>query len=167
MSDVPLKPEAGEIRDGVHLLPLRVYYEDTDVGGIVYYANYLKFMERGRSDMIRLCGIDQTALLAGGDSGEGLMFAVRHCAVDYLKPARFDDEIIVRTWLREMTGATLTMIQEIRRGGDLLVTASVTAAVLSRGGRPRRLPSKIRHILAAIVCLGDMSEGQDDSHGKS
>lgn len=148
------KPESGALHGNVHWLPLRVYYEDTDVGGIVYYANYLKFMERGRSDMLRLAGIDQTLLLAGEDMEEGLMFAVRRACVDYLKPARFDDEIIVRTRLDKMTGATLTMSQEIWRGDDLLVTASVMAAVLSRGGRPRRLPSKIRHILTAIVSIG-------------
>lgn len=148
------KPESGALLAKVHWLPLRVYYEDTDVGGIVYYANYLKFMERGRSDMLRLAGIDQTLLLAGEDMEEGLMFAVRRACVDYLKPARFDDEIIVRTRLDKMTGATLTMSQEIWRGDDLLVTASVVAAVLSRGGRPRRLPSKIRHILTAIVSIG-------------
>jgi acyl-CoA thioester hydrolase len=162
-----LKPESGEIRDRVHALPLRVYYEDTDVGGIVYYANYLKFMERGRSDMLRLSGIDQTALLAGCEGDEGLMFAVRSCSIDYLKPARFDDEIIVKTWLQAITAATLVMCQEIWRGGDLLATASVKAALLSSDGRPRRLPSKIRHILAAIVTSGGVSGGRGGSQGKS
>ena len=172
MSDArKLQPGSGEVRDGVHWLPLRVYYEDTDVGGIVYYANYLKFMERGRSDMLRLVGIDQMALLAGQLDGEaldgGLMFVVRQCKIDYLKPAYYDDQILVATQLEKLAAATLVMRQEIWRGKDLLATASVTAAVLSRSGRPRRLPSKIRHILTAIVSYGPEFDGRDDARTQS
>lgn len=151
MSDqIVLKAEAGQLFGNVHVLPLRVYYEDTDVGGIVYYANYLKFMERGRSDMLRLIGVDQKALMA--DADEGLMFAVRECHVEYLKPARYDDQIMVRTWLAEMTGATLTMVQEVRRGHEILVKATVKAAALNLDAKARRIPPKIRHILNALIC---------------
>lgn len=147
---VSLKAEAGRLFGNVHVLPLRVYYEDTDVGGIVYYANYLKFMERGRSDMLRLVGIDQKALMT--DVDEGLMFAVCDCHMEYLKPARYDDQITVHTWLREMTGATLTMGQEVRRGHEILVKATVRAATLNLDAKARRMPPKIRHILNALVC---------------
>ncbi len=147
-----LPPESGRLDAGVHALPLRVYYEDTDVGGIVYYANYLKFMERGRSDMLRLAGVDQASMMQPGDSAdEALMFAVRHCSVDYLKPARYDDEILVRTWLHEITGASVTMVQEISRKQEILVRASVKAAVLNKEGAPRRLPRNVRHILDSLI----------------
>jgi acyl-CoA thioester hydrolase len=150
MPDIPeLKAGAGQIVDKVHYLPLRVYYEDTDVGGIVYYANYLKFMERGRSDMLRLAGVDQTAMMQ--DQDNGMVFAVRHCTVDYLKPARFEDEIMVRTRLAGVTAATLTMGQEIWRGDECLTVASVKAAVVGRNGRPCRLPPQISHILKALI----------------
>ena len=94
----------GWIEGMTHYLPLRVYYEDTDLSGAVYHANYLKFMERGRSDYVRLLAIDQTAIAAGPD---GLFFVVRHCAIDFLKPARLDDQLEVRTQFTGASGARL------------------------------------------------------------
>ena len=152
---IGLEPQSGCLLGRVHRLPIRVYYEDTDAGGIVYYANYLKFMERGRSDMLRLAGIDQVVLMKPGDGAEPLMFVIRRCEVDYLRPARLDDRIVVETRLVEWSGARLDMEQTIRREDDLLVTARIHAAVVGSAGRARRLPPKIRHILTALVCSAD------------
>ncbi|MEX1148076.1 MAG: tol-pal system-associated acyl-CoA thioesterase [Sphingomonadales bacterium] len=141
----------GEIRDNRHYLPVRVYYEDTDVGGVVYYANYLRFMERGRSDFMRLLGVDQRALMAGAD-GTRLAFVARRCEIDYLKPARFDDEIEVATWITEARGASVVMAQDVRRGGVVLTQARVTIAATGDKGQPRPLPKWLRHIFNMLVC---------------
>ncbi|MFN3525733.1 MAG: tol-pal system-associated acyl-CoA thioesterase [Paracoccus sp. (in: a-proteobacteria)] len=122
-----------------HRLSLRVYYEDTDLAGIVYYANYLKFIERGRSEWLRELGVDQVAL----KQRDGLVFAVRRIGADYLRPARFDDLIEVTTRLDEARAARLTLAQEVRRGDELLFTATVTIACLDAQGRPVRLPSAL------------------------
>lgn len=128
-----------------HEFPVRVYYEDTDLAGIVYYANYLKFIERGRSECLRALGIDQARLKAEG----GLVFAVRHVVADYLTPALFDDLLTVRTWPVGDTGARLVMAQEVVRGSTLLFRAEVTLACLTAAGRPARIPAEIRAALAA------------------
>jgi acyl-CoA thioester hydrolase len=103
----------------IHRLPVRVYYEDTDLAGIVYYANYLKFIERGRSEWVRALGIDQAALKAT----LGLVFAVRRVEADYLRPARFGDDLTVTTRLREMGGARIVVEQEVLRGAERLFQA--------------------------------------------
>ncbi|MTE00902.1 tol-pal system-associated acyl-CoA thioesterase [Paracoccus sp. YIM 132242] len=126
-----------------HRLPVRVYYEDTDLAGIVYYANYLKFIERGRSEWLRALGIDQVALKAGGH-----VFAVRRIEADYLRPARFDDLLSVETALSQMTAARIVVDQTVRRGPDLLFTARVTLACLDGAGRPARLPKGLAQALA-------------------
>jgi acyl-CoA thioester hydrolase len=131
-----------------HRFPLRVYWEDTDAAGIVYYANYLRFLERARSDLVRGAGIDQAALL----DGEGIVFPVRRCEIDYLRPARLDDEIQVRTRIEKLGGASMEMEQDIHRGDEALVRAKVRLACIGRNGRPRRLPSTVRAALSEIVC---------------
>lgn len=129
-----------------HYLPLRVYYEDTDLSGAVYHANYLKFMERGRSDYVRLLAIDQTAFAAGPD---GLFFVVRHCAIDFLKPARLDDQLEVRTQFTGASGARLHCAQSIWRGAENLARAGMTLACAGKDGRPKRLPTILRQAVAS------------------
>ena len=120
-----------------HSLTLRVYYEDTDLAGIVYYANYLKFIERGRSEWLRELGIDQAALKAR----QGQVFAVRHIEADYLRPARFDDLIQIRSALHQIRPARLILSQQVLRDAELLFDARVTIVCLGDNGRPRALPS--------------------------
>lgn len=127
-----------------HQLSVRVYYEDTDLAGIVYYANYLKFIERGRSEWLRAIGIDQVALQQ--DSGQ--VFAVRRIEADYLRPARFDDLLMVETALSQMTAARIVVDQTVRRGDQVLFNARVTVACLNAAGRPVRLPASLSAILA-------------------
>lgn len=128
----------------IHRLPIRVYYEDTDLAGIVYYANYLKFIERGRSEWIRDLGVDQVALKRDA----GLVFAVRRIEADYLRPAQYDDELVVETWLLTETGARLVLEQSVLRGDERLFFATVTIVCLSETGGPARLPAEIRRLLA-------------------
>lgn len=125
-----------------HTLPIRVYYEDTDMAGIVYYANYLRYIERARSDWVRGLGIDQNAMKA-----QGLVFAVRRVEADYLMPARLDDELLVETEVVQVTGARLVMDQVVRRGKDRLFHAVVTVVVITDTGHPARMPANIRHML--------------------
>lgn len=126
-----------------HRLKLRVYYEDTDLAGIVYYANYLKFIERGRTEFVRSLGIDQTQLR----NDSGIVFAVRRVEADYLVPARFDDEIVVLTTLKDLTGARIILAQQVFRDDTILFDAVVTLVALSETGRPARLPAEIRQRL--------------------
>lgn len=123
-----------------HRFALRVYYEDTDLAGIVYYANYLKFIERARTEFVRERGVDQRALR----EAEGIVFAVRHLEADYLSPARFDDALTVETSVEAITGARIVLRQQVRRAGALLFSAIVTLVALSETGRPVRLPANIR-----------------------
>ena len=139
--------EDGEIggvarRDGVHQLSLRVYYEDTDMAGIVYYANYLRYIERARSDWVRGLGIDQLAMKA-----EGVVFAVRRVEADYISPARFDDVLEVQTRLISVTPARMIMGQEVLRGDEVLFRAAVTIVCIGASGKPARLPAKLRSLL--------------------
>jgi len=128
-----------------HSFPLRVYYEDTDAAGMVYHANYLKFAERGRSEMLRSLGFPHRKLAAE----DGVGFAVRRCAVEYLAPARLEDALVVDTTLVEAGAATLSLRQQIRRGGELLADLDVLVACVGRDGRPRRLPGALRTALAS------------------
>lgn len=121
-------------------LSVRVYYEDTDLAGIVYYANYLKYIERGRTEYLRARGVDQRALRAR----TGLVFAVRRVVAEYLRPALMDDLLTVETRLGQVRGARLEMAQEVRRGEEILFTAEVTIACLDSTGRPARVPSVLR-----------------------
>jgi acyl-CoA thioester hydrolase len=125
-----------------HVFPIRVFYEDTDMGGIVYYANYLKFIERARSDWVRDLGLDQNAL-----RGDGTVFAVRRVEADWLAPARFDDALEVRTRPVSATGARAVLDQEVWRGDDRIFAARVTLVAIGPGGRAARLPAALRAAL--------------------
>ncbi len=127
-----------------HLFTTRVYYEDTDLAGIVYYANYLKFIERARTEWVASLGVDQMALRAS----QGIVFAVRRIEADYLKPARFGDDLVVETGLQSMGGARLVLEQGIRRGGERLFAALVTLVCLGEDGHAARMPAEIRARLA-------------------
>ena len=126
-----------------HRLPLRIYYEDTDLAGIVYYANYLKFIERGRSEWVREMGIDQAAM----KRDDGVVFAVRRVEADYHMPAKYDDEVVVTTDVEAVTGARLIVRQSVEREGDVLFTALVTIVVINEAGAPARLPAAFRRNL--------------------
>ncbi|SNR25258.1 tol-pal system-associated acyl-CoA thioesterase [Puniceibacterium sediminis] len=126
-----------------HRFPVRVYYEDTDMAGVVYHANYLRYIERARSDWVRELGIDQNAMR----EEDGLVFAVRRVEADYLLPAKFDDTLEVRTTIRSVTGARLIMGQEVRRGEERLFLAEVTLVCINDTGHPARLPANIRLLL--------------------
>ena len=130
----------------MHKLSVRVYYEDTDFGGVVYYANYLKFIERGRTEALRDAGIDQVAL-----KNDGLVFVVRRLTADYLSPARFDDVLTVNTRVSWMKRASLGMAQSITRGSEILFTADVTIACMNIEGRPARLPTELSRSFVDIV----------------
>jgi acyl-CoA thioester hydrolase len=147
------------VQHGEHVLRLRVYYEDTDAGGIVYHSNYLKFAERARTEMLRLIGISQRELL----QRDGIAFAVRDLSIDYLRPARLDDEVIVRSRLLESRGASLTLEQRIRRESDFgaakgtdedLARIRVRVACIRRDGRPGRMPSGVKAAFAAMGTEG-------------
>ena len=126
-----------------HSISIRVYYEDTDFSGVVYHASYLRFFERGRTELLRSAGVDQSMLLK---DGEGLGFAVRRMTIDWLKPARMDDVLCVETRTLSVRGATLDLAQRILRGEEELITATVLVAALS-GGRPVRIPDELRALL--------------------
>jgi acyl-CoA thioester hydrolase len=134
---------AGRLTEGGHVLPVRVYFEDTDFSGWVYHASYLRFMERGRSDFLRLRGIGHDALDKGAQ-GERLAFVVRHMSVDFVRPARIDDVVEVDTRLVEVGGARVVLAQTVRRGAVTLARAEVTVALINEQGEPRRLPAEVR-----------------------
>jgi acyl-CoA thioester hydrolase len=140
---------AGRLGGGGHVLPVRVYFEDTDFSGVVYHANYLKFMERARSDMLRLMGSSHDALV-DGVLGEPLAFAVHRIEVDFRGPARIDELIEVETKVGEVGGARLRLDQTVRRGDETLVEAKVTIVMINKEGRARRIPDAVREGLAAL-----------------
>jgi acyl-CoA thioester hydrolase len=127
-----------------HLFSTRVYYEDTDLAGIVYYANYLKFIERARSEWVASLGIDQMALRAS----QGVVFAVRRVEADFLRPAKFGDDLVVETLLQSAGGARLVLEQVITRGGERVFVAVVTLVCLSDDGHAARIPADLRARLA-------------------
>lgn len=131
-----VSPASGIFRNGAHLFPVRIYFEDTDAGGIVYHSNYLRYMERARSDMLRLVGINQRA---SQESGEGV-YAVTRVGIDYRAPARLDDDLTVVSHVTNVSAATVSIAQNVKRGEDLLTQGDVTVAFLSPGGRPKRQP---------------------------
>jgi acyl-CoA thioester hydrolase len=139
-------PRAGRIEDGVHLYPVHVYYEDTDAGGVVYYANYLKFAERGRSEAIRALGVPHDRLR----EESGVVLAVHKLAAEYLSPARLDDDLVVHTRVTSVTGASVHLDQEVRRGPDRLFAMTCTVVCVGRNGRPTRLPPAFAAIADAL-----------------
>jgi acyl-CoA thioester hydrolase len=130
-----------------HRFTVRVYYEDTDLAGIVYYANYLRFIERARTEWVRDLGIDQTRLR----DETGIVFAVRRVEADYLSPARFDDSLTVETTPVAAGGASLTLAQDVLRDTTRLFAARVTLVAIGATGRPARLPPALRTILRAVL----------------
>lgn len=142
---MPAREGPGE--GAVGSIPLRVYYEDTDAAGIVYYANYLRFIERGRTEFLRALGHDQNLLMK-----EGVAFAVRSVAAEYLKPARLDDQLMIETAITELGGAQLVFSQRVVRGEDLLLDAKIRVACIDpASGRPIRIPRPIHAQLAALT----------------
>jgi acyl-CoA thioester hydrolase len=139
---------SGRLDGDRHILPVRVYFEDTDFSGFVYHGSYIRFMERGRSDFVRLIGIGHGDLNSGVH-GEPLVFAVRRIDIEYRKPARIDDVVEVETRAREIRGASIVLAQTIRRGDDVLTEAIVTVALVNRDGKPRRIPDSIRRRFSA------------------
>ena len=140
----PLSPRvglAGELTPGGHRLIARVYYADTDFSGVVYHARYLEFLERGRSDFLRLAGVHHTELIEG-KHGERIVWVVRRMEIDFVQPARIDDILTVETRAASISGARIVMAQELKRGEDLLVRARVEAAIIGEGGRPKRFPKE-------------------------
>ena len=134
---------SGRMVDGEHCYPIRVFYEDTDAGGIVYHARYLNFAERARTEMLRLAGIEQSELR----SKLGVVFALRRCAVDFRRPARLDDLVEVRSCFTAMKGATLSAVQRIWRGNEELTRIDVEVASVRDDGRPTRIPAAVRAAL--------------------
>ena len=130
-----------------HRWPVRVYYEDTDFGGVVYYANYLKFIERARTEMLRAQGVDQVQLQREG----GLLFVVRRCNVEYRAPARFDDQLVIETEAVRIRRASLELRQRVLRAGDLLVSAEVQVACVDDGLKPVALPGQIHALLCELL----------------
>jgi len=139
----------GEIRDGRHMMRLRVYYEDTDFSGMVYHASYLRFMERGRTNYLRLLGADQRVLFEETEKeAPGFAFVVRSMQIEFLKAARMDDVLEVITEPEDVKGASITLRQQVVRDGDLLVEAHVRVAFVS-GGRARPIPKPLRTAMNA------------------
>jgi acyl-CoA thioester hydrolase len=142
-------PLGGEIRDGRHTLTVRVYYEDTDFSGVVYHASYLRFMERGRTDYLRLIGADhRTMFEATEPEAPGFAFVVRSMTIEFLKPARMDDVLEVVTTPQEVKGASAVLHQQVRRAGEVLVDATVRFACVS-AGRARPIPKPLRLAMRA------------------
>ena len=139
----------GEIRDGRHLQQVRVYYEDTDFSGIVYHASYLRFMERGRTNYLRLIGADHRALFEQAqEEAPGFAFVVRHMGIDFKKPAVMDDVLTIVTAPEEVKGASVVLHQQVMRGEELLVEAHVQVAFIS-AGRARPIPKPLRIAMQA------------------
>lgn len=132
------QPTAGQFDGRVHHLPVRIYYEDTDFTGLVYHANYLRYFERGRSDFLRVAGVHHAELLAGA---EPMGFAVNKITVEFLKPARIDDALVVKTVFETMKGPRIFIAQSLERQGETLVRAEVQVCCISLTGRPRKPPA--------------------------
>ena len=144
----------GEIRDGRHFQAVRVYYEDTDFSGIVYHASYLRFMERGRTNYLRLIGADHRALFEQAEKeAPGFAFVVRHMSIDFKKPAHMDDVLSIVTVPEVVKGASVTLNQKVMRGEDLVAEAHVQVAFVS-GGRAKPIPKPLR-----IAMMADQESG--------
>lgn len=138
----------GRFEGKVHILPIRIYYEDTDLSGVVYHANYLRFMERGRSEFFRAAGVTRLARL---DEPEPTAWTLRKAQLEYFRPARLDDLVEVHTRCTALSGARMTAEQTIHSGGALLVKGEVEACVITLTGKPRRIPEDVREKLAPFL----------------
>jgi acyl-CoA thioester hydrolase len=130
----------------VHPFPVRVYYEDTDAGGVVYHTNYIKFAERARTEALRSTGIEQRELM----EQEKIAFAIRRLEIDYLKPARLDDLLTIETRLHDISKVSITMQQTIRRGSEILATLEVKLATIGKGMKVARLPEFVRKAMLKV-----------------
>jgi acyl-CoA thioester hydrolase len=144
----PPEPSAGVFDGRVHSLPVRVYYEDTDFTGVIYHANYLRYFERGRSDFLRAAGINHTQLLTGEDP---TAFVVNRIDVEFVRPARIDQALTVRTTFDIVAGPRLLIAQSIDRAGEELVRASVEACCITTTGRPKRPPALLLQSLKPFL----------------
>jgi acyl-CoA thioester hydrolase len=140
----------GRFEGKVHILPIRIYYEDTDLSGIVYHANYLRFMERGRSEFFRCAGITRLAML---DQREATAWSLRRLSLEYMRPARLDDRIEVHTRATALTGARMAADQKIYCENRLLTHGKVEACIITLDGKPRRIPAEIRDKLEPFVSI--------------
>lgn len=138
----------GYFEGRTHILPISIYYEDTDLSGVVYHANYLRFMERGRTEFFRLAGISK---MAGLEDEEPTAWAIRSISVDFHRPARLDDHVQVRTRLTGLTGARMKAIQRVTCGEKLLVEGRIQACITTLTGKPRRLPRNVQETLAPFL----------------
>jgi acyl-CoA thioester hydrolase len=136
-----MQPGSGQIEGKTYVFPLRVYYEDTDFSGFVYHASYLRFMERGRSEFLRVCGIGHQELL---QFAEPLFWTVRSIAIKFIRPARIEDALSVRTSVAGLSGARMLLEQWISRDQEEMTKAEVEVCLISAAGRPRRIPDAIR-----------------------
>lgn len=143
----------GRFDGSVHILPVRVYYEDTDLSGVVYHANYLRFMERGRSEFFRCAGILRLAMM---DSDEATVWALRSASLVFHRPARVDELVEVHTRATSLSGARMTADQKIYRADELLAHGAIEACVVTLAGRPRRIPDDIRAKLLPLVSAGNV-----------
>lgn len=141
----------GYLKDGEHLQPIRIYYEDSDASGIVFYANYAKFIERGRTNFLRLIGVHHQDLFA---LKEPLAFTVTKLEMDYLKPARLDDTLTVKSRYTKLTAARIFCEQNVWRGDELLVRARIQAACINLEGKARRIPGYVREAMAPHITDG-------------
>ena len=139
-----LEDEAGQ---QYHRLGIRVYFEDTDFSGLVYHASYVRWCERGRSDFLRLLGNDHEALFSGGDGQEPAAFVVRRMSLEFLRPARIDDVLVVETRVRDIGAAALTLGQSIKLDSSVIFEAEVQVVLVSVSGKPQRLSQRIRSAL--------------------
>ena len=145
------KPYEGAFVGNTHHFAVRVYFEDTDVGGVVYHANYLRFLERARSDLLRAAGIEQRAAIQNGQG----VYAVVELHIKYCKPARLEDDLVIISHLQEVRGVSSVIGQKILRGEDMLVEATVTVAFLGSNGRPKRQPAEWVQKLQRILSKPD------------
>lgn len=158
-STEPWPDLAGRLVPGGHVLPVRIYFEDTDFSGVVYHGSYIRFMERGRSDFVRRLGVGHAALDAG-DHGEQLAFAVHRIHIDFFRPARIDDVVEVKTMVKAVTGARLILTQTVTRNGERLTEAEVTIVLITRDGKARRIPDSLRELLhEAAASAGIVQHG--------
>lgn len=138
----------GRFEGKTHILPIRIYYEDTDLSGVVYHANYLRYMERGRTEFFRLAGVSRMASL---EEAEPTAWTLRHASLEFFRPARLEDQIEVHTTCPHLGGARMTADQKIYSGGTLLVHGKVEACVMTLSGKPRRIPNSVREKLLPYV----------------
>ena len=143
-------PQRGRLVGREHRFPVRVFFEDTDLSGVVYHANYLRYMERGRTEFFRMAGISRARL----EDEEPTAWTLRRVAVEFFRPARLDDQIAVHSVLTEVTGARIKVLQRVRCGQTLLVEGRIEACVTTLTGKPRRLPKNVLETLAPL-CVAD------------